>query len=173
MTLPFPSAQFTDYAYTPQNEVEFSFDYNNIDLSDFYNVNGTASTFIWRNTATLVTPLESNEGWFAFDASFIGETFICWVQNKTFPYLTMHFDVTLTQGDVGNVNPEKERPSVYASEHMLHLVTDLPVKVNVYSLQGALLMKRSVDAGHTGIPVARGMYVVVVDDRKLYKVIVR
>jgi len=173
LTLPLPSEQFESYSYSPQNNVELTFQYNNVDLSDYYIIEGAISTFIWKNSVTLVQPLESKEGWFAFKESIIGDVLTCWVQNKTFPYVSMHFDIILTKGSMGNANPEKERFTVYSGEQSIHVETGMPVMVSVFSFQGMQLMKRKVDAGHSVIPIERGMYVVVVDDSEHYKVIVK
>jgi hypothetical protein len=118
--------------------------------------------------------LESNEGRFVFDEKYVGATFECLVQNTVLPKLTMLYEVTFIQGDVaGNGNPVNDGQSVYSSERTIHVTTGSSAFVSIYSLQGYLHTSRMVDAGHTGIPVERGAYVVVVDNKMHYKVIVR
>jgi len=173
LTLPLPSAQLTNYSYSQQYAVALECNYNNIDFSDFYTINDNISKFTWFYQNTTVSPKEIEKGRFTFDESYIGETFICLVQNSALPLLVMHFDVTFTQGDVGNANPETGKPAVYASEQTVHVITGSSATVSIYSLQGMLLMKRKMEAGHTGIPIKRGVYVAVVNDKWSYKLIVR
>ena len=173
LTLPLPTEKLTYYSYYPQYYVALECEYNNIDFSDFYMIDGNESKYDWFYQYSTINPLEKNNGSFAFDEAYIGETFICRVLNNALPMLTMHYDVTFTQGTVSNVNQAKDKPVVYAGEQTIHIMTILPVTVSIYSLQGKLIMKKQVEAGHTGIPVERGSYVVVVNDMSSYKLIVR
>ncbi|MDR0573698.1 MAG: hypothetical protein LBG96_06640 [Tannerella sp.] len=173
-TLPPATEQLVSYSYSPQNYVALECKYDSIDLSGAYMVNNSVSRYSWYFNYTIVSPSESDKGLFAFDASYIGETFICRVLNNALPKLVMHYDVTFTRGnETNNVNPESRISSVYASRGYIHVMTVLPAEVKVYSLQGVLLMMKNVDEGHTDIPFERGIYVVVVDDKVCYKLIVR
>ena len=173
LSLPLPSEQLTAYSYSPQSYVEIACDYNNVDFTDIYRINNFVSRFIWKYGYTTITPLENKEGLFTFDEPYIGQTIICEVLNTTFPLLVMHYDVTFTQGDTGNANPVNGKPSVYSSGQAIHVTTGSSATVSIYSLQGMLKMKRQVEAGHTVIPIERGMYVAVVNDKSSYKLIVR
>ena len=173
LTLPVPSEQMTTYSYAPQKYISLEFSYDHIDMSDLYSIHDHVSNIAWRYQYVPISPLKSEEGVFAFDESYIGKTVICQVQNTILPMLVMHYDVTFTQSDVGNGNPASSRPAVYASEQSVHVVTDSPAIVSIYTLQGALQLKKTVGEGHTRIPVERGIYGVVVDDKACYKVIVR
>ena len=173
LTLPIPSSQFSNYLYSPQF-VTAQCEYNNIDFSDFYNINGINSTYFWRYRGLNIFPLKSEEGRFAFNDSYIGESFICWVMNTTFPQLVVQIDVTLMNEGVGNpLISASNKPVVYASEGTIHVVTDKPVKADIYSLQGVLQKQMTVNAGYPQIPVERGIYMVVIDNMTPYKVIVR
>jgi len=171
LTLPYNTRSFTRYSYMPQNYVTIECDYNAIDLSDIYNIQDNISRFNWYKQNLWVSPLESNEGMFVFDPSFIGETVVCQVQNSILPNLTMQYDVIIT-GGLSNKNPEIPGLSVYASERMIHVMTHSPAKISVYSILGAIQVQKTVDAGHTGIPVERGVHIVVVDDKARFKLIV-
>lgn len=172
LTLPHPRPQLK-YSYMPQNNLAIERKYDSIDFRDFYNINNSISTFRWTYMSVPVVPLESNEGFFAFDESNIGKTFICQMHNSILPDLWLQYDVTFTQDDTGNRNPQNAGLSVYAGEKTIHVVTASSAMVGIYSLQGVLQVKRTVDAGHTAIPTGRGAYVVVVNDKSSYKVIVR
>ena len=169
LTLPLPSEQLTTYNYHPQAHVTLECGYDNVDLTDIYRINDYISRFAWR----YVTPLENNEGRFIFDESCIGKTFVCEVLNDALPFLVMVYDVTFTNGEVGNANPETDKPTVYASGQSIHVMTGSSVTVSIYSLQGMLIEKRKVEAGYTCIPMERGLYVAVVNDKSRYKLIVR
>ena len=173
LTLPLPSEQLTTYTYSPQAYVELEFEYNNVNFTDIYKINDNISRFIWKYGYTTITPLANNEGLFSFDESYIGETIICEALNSALPLLVMHYDVTFTRGETGNVNPETGKPAVYASDQTIHVITGSSATVSIYSLQGKLIMKRKVEAGRTGIPIERGMYVAVVNDQSRHKLIVR
>ena len=174
-TLPPLTEQLNNnYSYMPQNCVFVDGEFDAIDFRDYYKINDHVSQFIWRYKNLTISPLENNDGLFVFDEKYVGETIECMVHNAVLPKLTMQFSVTFLQGDpVGNKHPQKDGLSVYASERTIHVVTGSPASVSIYSLQGVLWTKRSVDAGHTRIPAERGVSVVVVDGRAHYKVIVR
>ncbi len=174
-TLPPVTEQLADYSYSPQNYVALECKYDSIDLKDTYVISDSTSRYSWYYNNTIISPLESNDGLFAFDASYIGKIFICRVMNKALPYLVMHYDVTFTQGEdyTSNVNPENHESSVYASQGYIHAVMASSATIKVYSLQGMLLMMKNIDEGRTDIPVERGIYVAVVDDKIHYKLIVR
>ena len=171
-TLPIPSEQITTYSYAPQRYIFLENSYDHVDLSDIYTIYDRVSTMNWWYPYGVIRPLKSEEGVFAFDESYVGETLVCQVKNTILPLLVMHYDVTLMPS-VGNLNPASSRPEVYASEQSVHVVTDSPAIVSIYTLQGALQLKKTVGEGHTRIPVERGIYGVVVDDKACYKVIVR
>ena len=173
LTLPLPSQQLTNYTYSPQAYVELDCEYNNVNFTDIYRINDNISRFIWKYGYTTITPLANNEGLFTFDESYVGETIICEALNSALPLLVMHYDVTFTREETGNANPETGKPAVYASGQTIHVITGSSATVSIYSLQGKLIMKRKVEAGRTGIPIERGMYVAVVNDQSRYKLIVR
>jgi hypothetical protein len=174
-TLPPVTEQLTSYSYSPQNYIALECKYDSVDLKGTYMINDNASRYSWYYNNSIIYPLESNGSLFAFDESYIGETFICRVLNNALPKLVMHYDVTFTREDnqTNNVNQESCVSSVYASQGYIHVVTALSVSIKVYSLQGALLMIKNVDEGRTDIPFERGIYVVVMDDKACYKLIVR
>jgi len=173
LTLPLFKPPLTTYSYAPQQHIALTCPYDNVDLSSYYNINNSISNFIWRNRYTVITPKESKEGRFTFDESYIGDSLICWIQNSVLPLLVMHFDIAFTKdGDPGNLNPKIDKPKVYAGEQAIHVISEASAVIAMYSLQGSLLMKRTVNAGHTRVPVERGIYVVVVNDTTSYKLIV-
>lgn len=172
LTLPYRTPQLTNYSYMPQNYVAIECDHDAIDLSDLYNIHDNISSYFWYYMNVLVTPLASNEGRFAFDESYIGKTFVCRVRNSILPELTMHYDVTFTN-ETGARSPEATGLSIYASEKKIHVSVESSALVSIYSLQGELKSKRMVDAGHTVFPAESGAYLVVINDRASYKVIVR
>ena len=173
LTLPLPSEDFTTYNYWPQEYVAIECEHDNVDFTDIYRISDNITRFVWKYRYTTISPLENNEGLFAFDESYIGETIICEVLNDVLPKLVMHFDVTFTGGETGNVNPEKRKPAVYASGQTIHVITDSPATVSIYSLQGMLIMKKKVEAGDTDFQIERGLYVAIVNDKSRYKLIVR
>ena len=173
-TIPVPTEIMTSYSYTPQADIIMDCKYDDIDFSEYYRVNDVVSRYVWYYKNTTIAPLESNEGRFAFDETYIGEQFICRMQNSLLPYLTMRYFVTLTEEDMtNNAKSLKNKPVIYASDQSIHVTTGSPLVVSVYSLQGMLKMKKTVEAGHTVLPVERGAYVVVTDDKSSYKVLVR
>lgn len=175
LTLPPVTESLTSYSYAPQGYVALECRYDSIDLSSFYLVDDDITNYVWYYKNTTISPVEENEGVFAFDDSYVGETFICRAQNAAFPKLVMHYDVALMENDiVGNVSPEKAISSIYASEGFIHIVTAaVSVNVKIYTMQGVLMMMKHVGEGRTDIPIERGMYVVVVNDHDISRLIVR
>lgn len=174
LTLPPVTETLTSYSYAPQNYVALECKYDSVDLRDFYLVDDNITKYTWYYRNTTISPIEEDEGLFAFDEAYIGETFICRAQSDTYSKLVMHYDITFTQdGDVSNKNPEKESASIYASGGFIHVMTTSSVDVRVYSMQGALILTKRIGEGRTDISVARGVYMVVVDNCDGQKVFVR
>ena len=174
LTLPPDKPPLTTYSYSPQQNITMKSKYDQVDFSEFYKIEGQTTSFIWRNRYTVVRPLESHEGRFAFSESYIGDSLTCLMQNNFFPLLWMQYVVKFTENDdSGNDNPAIGQPVVYAGEAAIHITTVTPAVVSIYSLQGALQLKKTVSAGYSRFVVERGIYVVVVNDTSSYKVIVR
>lgn len=174
LTLPPITKMLTTYTYAPQKYVALESRYDSIDLSDLYWIDETKTRYTWFYKNTTISPVEENEGVFAFDESYVGETFICRAQNAAFPQLVMHYDVTFTQSDgVGNVNPEMKTNVVFASEGFVHVETASLADVKIYTMQGALALTKRVAEGRSDLPIGRGMYVVVVGNDEGKRVIVR
>jgi len=174
LSLPVHLSTMTTFLYAPQYSVSIECAYDNVDFTGFYYLSDFTSKFLWKHKHLLIYPVENQDGRFVFDKSLIGETITCSAQNETFPYLVMSYSIKLTpNGGSGNVNPLINSPLIYAGEQSIQVKTDKPALVCIYSIQGLLCAKKTVSAGHTVIPVERGMYVVVVDDKAQVKVIVR
>ena len=174
LTLPLPTQRLTDYDYNPQYDVVLESEYNNIDFSEFFNIKDNISVYIWSQVwvTTPIPPLESSGGRFAFDESFIGRTLLCRVQNFTYPNTVMRYLVTMTNEIMNNLNVQNDKSLIYAGDRSIHVQSDAPAWVSIYSLAGRLVTNRQVDAGHTVLPFERGAYVAVINNVS-YKVIVR
>ena len=172
-SLPKISPNYTSYIYYPQYNRDTEFDFNFVDFNTYYKIDGIISRFTWTEFLTLLRPEMVEDGVFRFESSFLDKKLICRIENETFPKLVLRYDVTLTNGDVGNVMPKKNSPFVYASEGYIHVISDSSIDVKIYSLQGALLMTENVKEGRTDIPVEKGMYIASINDGKGYRLIVR
>ena len=172
-SLPKISSESVDYIYYPQYYRVIEADINHVDLSTFYEIDGFISRFTWTDYLTLLRPEIVENGIFSFDESLKNKQLICRIENQSFPKLVLHYDVTVTSDDVANVMPEKTINSVYASDGYIHINVSSAGKARFYSLQGALLMTKNVEEGHTNIPVKQGTYVVTINNGKGYKLIVR
>ena len=174
LTLPPNIPPLTSYTYAPQSNIPLVCKYDDVDLSEIYSIDGSMTTYIWRNRNTIVSPSESNEGRFVFSESYIDDSLTCLVRNLIFPLLWIQYNVKFTgYDDSGNSNPVMEGFTVYAGEQAINVTAAAPATIRIYSLQGALQAKKTVHAGHTRIPIERGIYVAVVNDAKCYKLIVR
>ena len=175
LTLPIPSKyNFTTYSYNPQQYIALKCDYNNVDFSDYYKVDDVISRFsCYVNTNNYVLPLENREGVLVFDEKYVGEIFIIRVMNEALPRLVMHFDVEMTRDGVNNVNPTGNQASIYASEGLVHVIAPSPFDLKIYSINGMLRLKKNIGEGRTDIPLERGVYVIVADDKPYSKLIVR
>ena len=174
LTLPLFKPPLTTYSYSPQQYIDLECDYNDINLNAFYKIDNVISNYNWYYQGTIAYPLVRNEGRFVFDESYIGKTLICRVTNQALRLLVMHFDVTFTRDGVSNnIHPKTGKPTVYAGEQTIHINAETAAAVSIYSLQGSLQLRQTVSAGHTSIPIERGIYVVVVNDATSYKVIIK
>jgi hypothetical protein len=176
-TLPLPTELLKDYRYFQQQDIETGSKFDYIDLSTLNQVNDVNTRYRWSHThnAVPVYPLEDNGGGvFAFDESYIGKTLICRVMNDVFPLLVLRFFVTFTNEDVSNnINSEMARASVYAGDGSICVSARSSAEVKIYSMDGMLRLQTTVGEGRTHLPIARGAYVVVLDDKNSFKVIVR
>ena len=172
-TLPKVSFETTNYIYAQQTDREIEANINYADFSDFYEIDGIVSTYLWHEVVQYLKPEMIEDGVFYFGESFLNKRLICRISNKSFPGLVIRYDVTMTNNDVGNVSPEKNAPSVYASEGFIHIVTGSAVDVRVYSMQGALLLTKNVAEGRADIPFERGTYMVAVNNSEGRVMIVR
>ena len=174
LTLPRPSETLTSYRYAPQDTVFLDCKYDSIDLTHLYAIDDSLTRYTWRYNYTTISPLQNLRGLFSFDESYIGETFICTMRNNTYPNVVLRYDITLTRdGNVDNVVTEQNVSSVHASDGYIHIVTPSMALVSVYSMQGNLVMDRTVGEGRSDIPIKRGMYVVALNNQESYKVFVR
>ena len=161
-----------NYIYSPQNNRVAEADISYADFSSFFEIDGFTSRYLWHESVKYLTPEMIEGGVFRFDESFSDKQLICRIENMSFPRLVLRYDVTMRNEDVGNVNPDNNVPSVYASKGYIHIVTGSVVDVRIYSMQGTLLMTKNAVEGRTDIPVERGMYVVSMNN-KGYKLTVR
>ena len=172
-SLPEILPSYTNYIYYPQNSRTIEADIKNIDFSSFHNIGGFISRYTWNEHLTLLRPEMIEDGIFRLEDSFSGKSVICRIENESFPKLVLRYDVTLTSEDVSNVIPEKNTSSVYASEGHIHVVVASSANVRIFSLQGTLLMTKSVEEGRADIPVEKGMYIVSINNSKGYRLVVR
>ena len=173
LTLLDPSAVLDSYIFNPQAYIDLDCKYDSIDLQHIYEVYDNTSIFTWQYKLLPIRPQHEDAGVFSFDESYIGETFLCRVENSTFPRLVMHYNITLSLDDVSNINPEQEKTSVYANGGYVYVDTPVAADMRVYSLQGGLMMKKSVGEGRSIIPFDPGIYIVTLNGKGGYKVVVR
>ncbi len=175
LTLPAVSEQFISYKYVHQNYVALQCQYDSIDFRDAYDIGGNITEYGFYHKNTTTEPLQSNNGFFSFDESYIGETVICRMRSNSFPGLVMRYDITLKErdDDVSTLKPEFESAHIYGSKGNLHINAFVPSDICIYSLQGEMLMKTAVGEGYTVMPFGSGIYVITVNREKAYKVAVR
>jgi hypothetical protein len=174
LSLPPITENLTSYSYYPQNDLAFECKYDSVDLSNFYSVQGNLSRYIWRYKYTLVSSLRDENGVFAFDQSYVGAVFECYIQNTTLPKLTLHYDITLKSAeDVGNMNPVRISDQVYGKDGHICVKTQSAATVRIYSLNGVLVCSEKIGEGQTEIPVNHGIYLVSLNNSPAYKVSVR
>jgi len=174
-SLPKIDSESVSFIYYPQNIRYIDADINNVDFSLYYEIEGFVSNYTWNNNLILLKPEIVEDGIFRFEEYLANKQLICRIENKnsSFPKLVLRYDVTVTNNDVANKNPDKGLTSVYASEGFIHIAASSAAEAKVYSLQGALLMTKNVHEGLTNIPFKQGVYVVAVNNGKGYKLVVR
>ena len=172
-SLPTILSNYTNYVYYPQKHRDVEFDFKSVDLSDFFEIESIVSRYLWYEYVNLLKPEMGGDGIFRFEESFLNKKLTCRIENGVFPKLVLRYEVTLTNGDVGNVIPEKNQSYAYSSEGYIHIIAASSGDVKIYSLQGALLMARNIEEGRTDIPFVKGMYVVSINNGKACRFIVR
>ena len=161
-SLPRVAPHFKNYVYGSQNIRYVDAYVDEINLSDFFIIDGFFSRYLWFEDVNLLEPEIINDGVFRFEDNYINKLLTCRIQNQILPNLVLRYDVTLKVNDVSNISPEKNAPCVYASDGYIHVVTVSSEDVCIYSMQGALLMRKIVENGRTDIPIGKGLYVVAV-----------
>ena len=173
-TLPQISSAKVDYIYYPQNIRYIEANISYVDLSAYYEMEGSLSRYVWYDYLTVLRPESVENGIFRFDESLENKQLICNISNTSLSKLVLRYDVTVKSDEVGNnVNPEKNAHSVYASEGYIHAVAASATEVKIFSLKGVLLVAKNVEEGRTDIAVERGIYVVTVNNGKGYMLAVR
>ena len=172
-SLPKISFENVNYIYYPQYLIEIEADINHVDLSSFYEIEGYYSRFIWTDYKTLLHPEIIENGIFCFDESLNNKQLTCLIENGTYPKLVLQYEVIVTSDYVANARPEKNETFAYASDGYVHINASSAGDARFYSLQGALLMTKKVDAGLTNIPIKRGVYIVSINNGKGFKLTVR
>ena len=172
-SLPKILPNYTSYIYYPQNSRDIELAIKRVDFNKYYEMEGFISRYTWTEYLTLLRPEMVEDGIFSFEDSFLNKRLICRIENESFPKLVLRYDVTLKSGDVGNVIPEKNSSSAFASEGYIHVVAASSANLKIFSLQGALLMTKNIQEGRTDIPVERGMYVVSINGGNGYRLVVR
>ena len=61
-----------------------------IDLSSEYDVDGSITTYTWKNLdGEVITPPDASDGWFCFDESNLNQEYRCEMTNEKYPALVL------------------------------------------------------------------------------------
>ncbi|MDR1724079.1 MAG: DUF6383 domain-containing protein [Tannerella sp.] len=172
-TLPDILPQYTDYVYYPQNKRVMEAPVDSINFKHYFEIDGVFSKFIWNDNTYPVQPLSNSDGIFSFSDIYVDKTLICRIENALFPNLVMRYDVDLKKSNRNNNAGVSDVASfVYGGKGSIHVVAAAKADVAIYSINGAFVGRRIISDGRTDFPIKSGIYIILIDNRKCYKVIV-
>jgi hypothetical protein len=171
------------YIYSPQKPAPATISSNGvIDLSAYQNKEKTS--FTWYREEDLNTPLSdipaSADGIFTLPEKYMdGTTLICKMKNNDFPSLREYYPFTwegITEIiDARLVCEISTDPSVgaakinrlyhvYTAGRQLYINAEKSAELKIFTLTGVCVLQRHISAGNTAIPLAKGIYIVSINN---------
>jgi len=96
-----------------------------------------------------------------------------WIKSDTHIYvLFIREDPDPNPDPTGNKDIEKGT-GVWGSSGNLHVRTDQPANLQVISINGKVVANQSLETGESMIPLPKGVYIYVLDNKKAGKIIIR